>query len=410
MNFHEMPLEEFVITKDISILIVDDEEPIRRLLKMCLDPHYSCVTAGTAEEATLLLEPHRFNLVVTDIRMPGASGLELCQLVQQMSPETVVIMVSGMTDIQFAVQSMREGAFDYVTKPFDLDQVLIVVERALRYQALVEAKQRYEHSLEETVKTRTVELRSLNDNLNSMLESLYTNYRATLRSLAKALEARDVETRGHSDRVVAYCLRLGREFGLSHNELIALEQGALLHDIGKIGIRDSILLKEGPLSEEEWTEMRKHVHHGLDIIDGIDFLSGARAIVGEHHEKYDGSGYPHGLRGEQIHVHARIFSVADTFDAITSDRPYRNRQSYAAARSEIMAYAGKQFDPRVVNAFLRIPEGELEEIRDAAGSQDYIEKIIDKREIRSFIVSLKRHTGQTGPLCLPQAEPLRMPA
>src|SRR6185436_8041754 len=175
-NFPEMLLEEFVTTKDISILIVDDEEPIRRLLTMCLDPLYDCSTAGTAEEATLLLEPHRYNLVITDIRMPGASGLELCQLVQQLSPETVVIMVSGMTDIQFAVQSMREGAFDYVTKPFDLDQ------------ALVQAKQRYEHSLEETVRTRTLELRSLNDNLNSMLESLYTNYRATLRSLAKALE------------------------------------------------------------------------------------------------------------------------------------------------------------------------------------------------------------------------------
>lgn len=397
-----------MITKDVSILIVDDEEPIRRLLSMCLGPSYSCVTAGSAEEATLLLEQDKFNLVITDIRMPGSSGLELCQLVQKSSPETVVIMVSGMTDIQFAVQSMREGAFDYITKPFDLDQVLIVVERALRYQALVEAKQRYEQSLEESVRDRTSELRSLNLDLNSMLETLYTNYRATLRSLAKALEARDVETRGHSDRVVAYCLRLGREFGLNHNELIALEQGALLHDIGKIGIRDSILLKEGPLSEAEWTEMRKHVGRGLDIIDGIDFLSGARAIVGEHHEKYDGSGYPHGVRGEKIHVNARIFSVADTFDAITSDRPYRNRQSYAAARAEIMAHIGKQFDPRVVNAFLRIPEDEWSEIRGAAGSQDYIEKIIDKREIRSFIVSLKRHTGQTAPLILPHAEPMRM--
>ena len=396
-----------MITKDISILIVDDEEPIRRLLKMCLEPHYVCVTAASAEEATPLLE-RKFNLMITDIRMTGSSGLELCNLAQNVSPETAVIMVSGMTDIQFAVQSMREGAFDYITKPFDLDQVLIVVERALRYQGLVEAKQRYETSLEESVRDRTSELRTLNIDLNSMLETLYTNYRATLRSLAKALEARDVETRGHSDRVVAYCLRLGREFGLSHNELVALEQGALLHDIGKIGIRDSILLKEGPLSDAEWTEMRTHVHRGLDIIDGIDFLAGARAIVGEHHEKFDGSGYPNALRGEKIHVNARIFSVADAFDAITSDRPYRNRQSYAAARTEILAHAGKQFDPRVVNAFLRISEGELAEIRDAAGSQDYIEKIIDKREIRSFIVSLKAHTGKTGPLVLPQAEPMRM--
>jgi response regulator RpfG family c-di-GMP phosphodiesterase len=367
---------------------------------MCLDPHYTCISAGTAEEATELLEAGRFNLVLTDIRMPGASGLELCQLIRRISPETVVIMVSGMTDIQFAVSAMREGAFDYLTKPFDLEQVLMVVERSLRYQALVAAKHRYEESLEETVKVRTAELRALNENLNLMLETLYTNYRATLRSLAKALEARDVETRGHSDRVVAYCLRLGKELGLSHNDLIALEQGALLHDIGKIGVRDAILLKGGPLTEEQWTEMRAHVDHGLEIIDGIDFLSGARAIVGQHHERYDGSGYPAGLRGEAISIHARIFSVADAFDAITSDRPYRSCQSYSAARAEILSHSGRQFDPKVVNGFLKVSEAEWGQIRGLADSQDYVEKIIDKREIRSFIVSLK-HSGQTGPLTAP---------
>ena len=396
------------MSRDISVLIVDDEEPIRRLLDMCLEPHFTCVLAATAEEASELLEAGSFHLVLTDIRMPGASGLELCQLIRRVSPETAVIMVSGMTDIQFAVKAMREGAFDYLTKPFDLEQVLMVVERSLRYQALVAAKQRYEESLEETVKIRTTELRALNENLNIMLETLYANYRATLRALAKALEARDVETRGHSDRVVAYCLRLGKELGLSHNDLIALEQGALLHDIGKIGVRDSILLKDGPLTEEQWLEMREHVDHGLAIIDGIDFLSGARDIVGQHHERYDGSGYPGGLRAEAISIHARIFSVADTFDAITSDRPYRASQPYHAARAEILAHSGGQFDPKVVNGFLKISESEWNQIRGSAESQDYIEKIIDKREIRSFIVSLKNsvHVGalsalQTGPLTFP---------
>jgi response regulator RpfG family c-di-GMP phosphodiesterase len=397
------------VSRDISILIVDDEEPIRRLLNMCLEPHYTCILAGTAEEATELLDAGRFNLVLTDIRMPGASGLELCQLIRRISPETVVIMVSGMTDIQFAVNAMREGAFDYLTKPFDLEQVLMVVERSLRYQALVAAKQRYEESLEETVRSRTSELRALNENLNLMLETLYTNYRATLRSLAKALEARDVETRGHSDRVVAYCLRLGKELGLSHNDLIALEQGALLHDIGKIGVRDAILLKDGPLTEAEWVEMRAHVDHGLEIIDGIDFLSGARAIVGQHHERYDGSGYPDRLRAEAISIHARIFSVADAFDAITSDRPYRASQPYNAARAEILAHSGRQFDPKVVTGFLKVPESEWDQIRGSAESQDYIEKIIDKREIRSFIVSLK-HSGHTGPLTAPQAGTLSLPS
>src|SRR6185503_9023285 len=178
-----------------------------------------------------------------------------------------------------------------------------------------------------------------------MLEALYQNYRATLRALAGALEARDVETAGHSDRVVAYSLRLGRELGLSHKDLIALEQGALLHDIGKIGVRDSILLKTGALTEQERDEMREHINHGLRIINGIDFLKGAAPVVGEHHEKYDGTGYPLGLRAEMIHINARIFAVADAFDAITSDRPYRRSASYADARVEIAGNSAKHFDP-----------------------------------------------------------------
>jgi len=381
--------------KDITILIVDDEEPIRRLLSMYLSEEYTCVTADGAEEARAMLAGGFFNLVMTDITMPGSSGIELCQHIQNNHPDTVVVMVSGMTDIHYAIEAMRHGAFDYVTKPFDIGNVLIAVDRALRYQFLVQAKRHYEASLEETVRQRTDELRGLNENLNQMLEVLYQNYRATLRALAGALEARDVETAGHSDRVVAYSLRLGRELGLTHRELIALEQGALLHDIGKIGVPDSILLKRGALTDEEWVRMREHISHGLRIINGIDFLKGAASVVGQHHEKYDGGGYPSNLRGEAIHINARIFAVADAFDAITSDRPYRAAASYMEARNEIVKHAGKHFDPAVVKAFVNIGEGEWSEIRTIAESQDYIEHIIDKREIRTFIVSLKR-TGKTG--------------
>jgi response regulator RpfG family c-di-GMP phosphodiesterase len=384
--------------KEVSILIIDDEEPIRRLLALYLSDEYTCVTAGSADEATTLLATSSFNLVITDITMPGTTGIELCQFIQKAYPDTVVIMVSGMTDITYAVEAMRHGAFDYVVKPFDLSHVLMAVERGLRYQGLIAAKRHYEQSLEETVRLRTLELRSLNENLNEMLEALYQNYRATLRALAGALEARDVETSGHSDRVVAYSLRLGRELGLSHKELISLEQGALLHDIGKIGIRDLILRKRGALTESEWGEMREHVGYGLRIINGIDFLRGAAPVVGEHHEKYDGSGYPTGLRGEMIHLNARIFAVADAFDAITSDRPYRQAASYEDARAEIVANGGAHFDPVVVRAFLSVPESEWREIRKIAESEDYIERIIDQREIRSFIVSIKRRTGLTGPL------------
>jgi response regulator RpfG family c-di-GMP phosphodiesterase len=384
--------------KDVAILVIDDEEPIRQLLVAYLSDNYRCVSAASASEAMTLLSGSSFNLVLSDINMPVTSGTELCQYINKAYPDTVVIMVSGMTDIAYAIEAMRRGAFDYITKPFDLGQVHVSVERALRYQVLVAAKRYYEQSLEETVRLRTAELRSLNEDLNRMLEALYRNYRATLRALAGALEARDVETSGHSDRVVAYSLRLGRELGLSHKELIALEQGALLHDIGKIGVRDSILLKTGALTVPEWEEMREHIAHGLRIIDGIDFLSGASPVVGQHHEKFNGSGYPLGLSGARIHINARIFAVADAFDAITSDRPYRNSSSYTEARKEIVSGSGVHFDPVVVDAFLAVPESEWTEIRKIAKSQDYIEHIIDRHEIRSFVISLKRHSGLTGPL------------
>ncbi|HUK90103.1 MAG TPA: HD domain-containing phosphohydrolase, partial [Blastocatellia bacterium] len=390
-------------SKEAKLLIVDDEEPIRKLLTASLGGTYKCIAAESAEEATRLLGSSEFHIVLTDIRMPGASGLELCQLVHKICPETVVMVISGMTDIHFAIEAMRHGAFDYVTKPFDLPHLMVSVERALRYQGLMVAKRDHEQSLEETVRLRTAELRSLNESLNGMLESLYTNYRSTLRALAGVLETRDIETRGHSDRVVAYTLRIGKELGLSHRDLISLEQGALLHDIGKIGIPDRILLKAGPLTDDEWDKMRQHVRYGLRIIDDIDFLSGAKHIVGEHHEKFDGTGYPNRLRGDAIHLHARIFSVADTFDAITSDRPYRAAQPYDSARTEIMANSGRHFDPRIVKAFLDVSPQEWTEIRYSAKARDYIEKLIDAREIRALIVSLKYRSATTGALNPPPA-------
>ena len=386
-----------------SILIVDDDEGVRQLLARELNTQYACITCASAEEAMSLLATSSFDLLLADITMPGASGLELCQIVSKNFPDTVVVMVSAMTDIQYAIEAMRHGAFDYIVKPFQLSHVALSVERTLRHQALLVFKRHYEEELEQTVRVRTKELRSLNKNINDMFEVLYSNYRATLRTLARALEARDVETRGHSDRVVAYCVRLGQELGVSQRDLIALEQGALLHDIGKIGVRDSILLKPGPLTEDQWIEMREHIAHGLRIIDGVDFLSGARPVVGQHHEKFDGSGYPNGLRGELIHLHARIFAVVDAFDALTSDRPYRSAQSYGRACAEITSNAGTHFDPNVVNAFLRIPETQLADIRRVAESQDYPGQIIDEREIRSFIISLKH--GETARVGLTPTAP-----
>ena len=381
-----------------SILIVDDDKATRNLLTDCLDESYWCVTAASAEEATSLLATCTFNLVLSDITMRGKSGLDLCSHVQESFPQTVVVMISAMTGIDYAVEAMRHGAFDYITKPFDLLQVRLSVDRAVLYQQAVADKQRYEQILEERVRIRTEELKSANDDLNFMLDTLYNNYRATLRGLAGTLEARDIETRGHSDRVVAYSTRLGRQLGLTSNELIALEQGALLHDIGKVGVPDAVLLKPGSLTTEEWVKMREHVKHGLRIIEGVEFLAGARWVLGQHHEKYDGSGYPNRLRGDAIHIHARIFAVADAYDAIRSDRPYRAGQSHEIACEEITAHSGTHFDPRVVNAFMSISKEEWAEIRRRAQSESGVKGLIDKREIGSFILSLKSSKGVNGEL------------
>jgi len=337
------------------ILIVDDELEITEILADLLSETYQCSKAGTAEQALIRLQDHEFELVISDITMPGMSGLDMIPHVKEISPNTVVVMISGMQTVESAIGALRLGAFDYLMKPFDLRQVEAVVKRALEHHELIVAKQRYENHLEELVEQRTAEL-------DRALDSLEDAYRSTLRALTAALETRDSETHGHSERVVSYSLRLGREYGLSRDEMKSLEFGSLLHDIGKIGVPDSILRKPGKLTDKEWVRMKEHPLHGQQILRGIEFLQGAARVVAQHHEKWDGSGYPLGLHDSEIDVCARIFSVADAFDAITSDRVYRRGKSYEAAAEELDEWAGRQFDPKVVEAFHRVPKEDWEEL------------------------------------------------
>jgi cyclic di-GMP phosphodiesterase len=342
-------------TASPRILIVDDEAEITEILADLLSEEYECLRAGSAEQALAELRRNEFQLVISDITMPGMSGLEMIPHVKALSPDTVVVMISGMQTVESAIGALRLGAFDYLMKPFDLRQVEAVVKRALEHHELVVAKQRYENHLEELVEQRTVEL-------DRALNSLEGAYRSTLKALTAALETRDSETHGHSERVVSYSLRLGREYGLNSEEMKSLEFGSLLHDIGKIGVPDSILRKPAKLTEEEWVRMREHPLHGQQILRGIEFLQGAARVVAQHHEKWDGTGYPLGLRAQEIDINARIFSVADAFDAITSDRVYRRGKSYEAAAQELDDWAGRQFDPKVVAAFHRVPKEDWEEL------------------------------------------------
>jgi cyclic di-GMP phosphodiesterase len=337
------------------ILIVDDELEITEILADLLGKDHDCYKAGSAEQALVNLSQADFELVISDITMPGMSGLEMIPHIKELSPNTVVVMISGMQTVESAIGALRLGAFDYLMKPFDLRQVEAVVKRALEHHDLIVAKQRYENHLEELVEQRTAEL-------DRALDSLEEAYRSTLKALTTALETRDQETHGHSERVVSYSLRLGLEYGLNREQMKALEFGSLLHDIGKIGVPDSILRKPAKLTEEEWVLMREHPLHGQQILSGIEFLQGAARVVAQHHEKWDGTGYPLGLQQEEIDINARIFAVADAFDAITSDRVYRRGKSYEAAAQELDDWAGRQFDPKVVEAFHRVPKEDWDEL------------------------------------------------
>src|SRR6266567_9037482 len=330
------------------ILIVDDEAEVRGVLHDLLSFSYECGEAASAEDALAQLRASEYQLVISDITMSGMTGLEMIPHVKVISPETVIVMISGMQTIESAINALRLGAFDYLMKPFDLRQAEAAVARALNHHELIVAKRRYETQLEELVAQRTAEL-------DEALGSLENAYRSTLKALTAALETRDAETHGHSERVVTFSLRLGREYGLTGPQMKALEFGSLLHDIGKIGVPDAILRKPAKLTDEEWERMREHPMHGQQILRGIEFLAGPSRVVAQHHEKWDGSGYPLGLRGEDIDICARIFAVADAFDAITSDRVYRKGKSYEAATEELDEWAGKQFDPQVVKAFHRVP-------------------------------------------------------
>jgi response regulator RpfG family c-di-GMP phosphodiesterase len=265
-------------------------------------------------------------------------------------------VLTGAADVKTAIESLKLGAYDFIMKPVNVDELLIAADRALERRHLLIERRQYQAMLEHRVEEAT-------RHLAAAYRELESTYHATLEALGSALDTRDVGTESHSRRVHGYALATAREYGMPEAEMSDLAHGVLLHDIGKIGIPDGILLKPGPLTPDEWKTMRTHPEIGRRLIEKIPFLRGAVPIVYSHHEKWDGSGYPRGLAAEEIPVGARIFSVVDAFDAMTFDRPYSKAIAFDAAKAELKRCAGAHFDPSVVEAFLRVPEALLEEIR-----------------------------------------------
>src|SRR6202048_3630324 len=333
------------------ILIVDDEEPIRDLVSaMLASANYVCTQTESGKEALgLLSSGSQFELMLSDLMMPGMDGIALLEAAKERYPDMPVIMVTAVTDVSVALGAIRNGAYDYLLKPFERDQLLATVRRAMENRRLRMENREYQTNLEALVTARTEQLRQV-------VSSLEKSYDITLEALGNDLDLKDAATEGHSNRITADTIAIARAMGLSSDQIRIIERGAFLHDIGKMAIPDQILKKPGKLDAEETAIMREHCYRGYQIVRRIPFLYEAAEIVYAHQEKFDGTGYPRGLKGEEIPLGARIFSIADTLDAMTSDRPYRKGTTFAAAKEEIVRCAGEQFDPQVVEVFLAMPD------------------------------------------------------
>jgi putative nucleotidyltransferase with HDIG domain len=336
-----------MMMKKGKILITDDEKDIRELLRDFLENEgYECLLAADTIEALEKFKADgHIDIVMSDIRMPGKSGLELLEEIKQLNQDVIVIMISAVKDIESAITALEKGAYDYVSKPFKLNEVSFAASKALEKRRLVLENKEYQKHLEKMVEERTSELKK------ALLE-LDKTYNFTLRAMATVLDTRDTETQGHSLRVVSFTLKLAELLRINDkNTLKIYEYGALLHDIGKIGIPDAILRKPGDLTVAEWQIMKKHPTIGYNLLRRIKFLEPAAQIVLHHHEAFDGSGYPDGLSGDNIPLGARIFNIADAIDAITSDRPYQKAFSFKTAAAELKKHSGQQFDPQIIVIF-----------------------------------------------------------
>ena len=341
------------------ILVVDDDVWIIEVISKQLDlAGFTVDTTTYSAEVMDMLQTRPYDLVISDICMPEPDGLMLLKQIRQAYPFLGVLMLTAVNDIEIATQAMKDGASDYLVKPHRNTQLLVRVERALERSHLLREKALAHELLEKRVNEQTHTLREQSNKLSLMLKRLLVTYKATLKALEAALDVRDQSAPGHCRRVSKLAVRLAQKVGLSGKDLVDIEHGALLHDIGKLGIPDAILMKPGPLTPQERKTVQRHPEIGSQIVGHIDFLRGALPIIRCHHERYDGSGYPEGLGGEDIPILARIFSVVDAFDALTNQRPYNTVHSLQTALEELRQNKGTFFDPRIVDAFIEMMQNQ----------------------------------------------------
>ncbi len=329
------------------ILIVDDEQDVCDLLAQRLSLEgYSCIIARNGKEALYHLYKANFSLMLSDVKMPELDGLELLKKGMTLDPHLKVIMMTGFAEVDTVVKALHLGAYDFLQKPFDLNLVVFSVRRALEKKRLEEVVADYDQHLEQLVEQRT-------SNLQKAYGMLKKAHLDSVKMLVEAIDAKDPFTRGHSERVRKGSVQMAVKLNLNEKKMESLEFGALLHDIGMIGIKDAVLNKQGSLSPTEYEHIQEHPLIGVKIAEGVSFFKEIIPMIRHHHERFDGSGYPDHLAGEAIPFEARMISIIDAFDAMTSLRPHRREMSLQDALTELEKGKGKQFDPKILEVFIK---------------------------------------------------------
>lgn len=320
-----------------SVLVIDDDRNVRETLEALLANQYEFFAAANGVDGLDLALQTQPDVILLDVMMPKLDGFEVCRRIRATAllAEIPILMITALDDRDSRLRGLRQGADDFIAKPFDSIELLArlkTITRLNRYRRLVEQRSQ----------------------LEELHQELLNSYHKTIEGWSKALDLRDKETEGHTERVTQKSVEFAWVLGISPEQLDHVRMGALLHDVGKLGVPDAILLKPGKLTDEEWLIMRKHPIYAYDWLTPIEFLKAALDIPYCHHEQWDGSGYPRGLRGEEIPLFARLFAIVDVWDALSSDRPYRAALPEAEVIAYLKSQAGKHFDPQLVEIFLTL--------------------------------------------------------
>ena len=357
-----------------NLLIVDDEVGPRESLRMILKPHYSVHCAEDGESALRILKETPMDVITLDLKMPGMSGIETLKRIRLIDPDVMVIIITGFGTLQSAVEAIRHAAFDFIAKPFNVNEVISIVERAVerrRFQIKAKSllRQSFGRSLTSSAPKSNDPSLPNGQDLPPFPQKDFngSNHQTCLefsKVLSFTLEEKDPYTSGHSERVCCYSDLISRKISLAPTERNELQIASYLHDIGKIGISNRFINKKGALKATDWAVIKQHTRKALDLLAPLNLSLSILSYIEHHHEHFDGSGYPEGLKGNQIPLGARIIAVSDSYDSMTSDRPYRKPLSQEEARKELLKWAGKQFDPKLVSAFLSSLEERRESVQE----------------------------------------------